>query len=551
VKERKITHVSGDVCSAEARLKTCRCSIFSGLLLLLLLLPLFFVVRLDAEASPRTIIVPDEFSSIQSAIDYASVGDTIFVRNGTYNENIVIEKAVRLVGEYPNATIIDGSRVGSVITLRSAQSVHIEGFTIRNSSLGWPNSGIRVINSWLCTFVNNIITVNFIGILLDSSPYNDVYGNVVITNHYGIYLLSSLGNKIGDNSITGNWAGVTLTSSSNNRIHGNLIKDNTYLGIVLSYSRDNSVYYNNFVNNAYQAYVKEANYPNMWDSGYPSGGNYWSDYGGEDLHRGPYQNETGSDGLGDTPYFIDSVNQDRFPHIQTVVVFHDIAVKNIALSATNVYTGTVVGIDVAVKNYGNYTESFSVSIYYDETVIGSQWVTDLEAASELTLNFEWNTTGVQPDMSYTVKAEVSEVLGETNLKNNVLVDGVVRVRSYKLGALKIVEVVPSDESGQPVSNFVKGTMAHFKLAVNNTSPDSEIVLVTVNIYDASKVTLGVVSFRGLIMPGTSVFILGLPIPSATSTGNATVYANAFTDWPHLGGLPYGPELSATFQILGS
>jgi PKD repeat protein len=41
---------------------------------------------------------------------------------------------------------------------------------------------------------------------------------------------------------------------------------------------------------------------NVWDDGYPSGGNYWNDYAGTDLYSGPYQNETGSDGIGDTWY---------------------------------------------------------------------------------------------------------------------------------------------------------------------------------------------------------------------------------------------------------
>jgi len=52
---------------------------------------------------------------------------------------------------------------------------------------------------------------------------------------------------------------------------------------------------------------------NTWDNGYPSGGNYWSNYTDADLYSGPYQNETGSDGIGDTPYVIDAENQDNYP----------------------------------------------------------------------------------------------------------------------------------------------------------------------------------------------------------------------------------------------
>jgi hypothetical protein len=47
--------------------------------------------------------------------------------------------------------------------------------------------------------------------------------------------------------------------------------------------------------------------------GYPSGGNYWSDYAGTALHRGPYQNEPNSDGIADTPYVIDTANADNYP----------------------------------------------------------------------------------------------------------------------------------------------------------------------------------------------------------------------------------------------
>ena len=50
-----------------------------------------------------------------------------------------------------------------------------------------------------------------------------------------------------------------------------------------------------------------------WTNGYPSGGNYWSDYNGTDSYRGPYQNVTGSDGIGDTPYAINATDIDNYP----------------------------------------------------------------------------------------------------------------------------------------------------------------------------------------------------------------------------------------------
>jgi outer membrane protein assembly factor BamB len=60
-------------------------------------------------------------------------------------------------------------------------------------------------------------------------------------------------------------------------------------------------------------YFETTGYANVWDDGYPSGGNYWSDYAGSDLFSGSNQNELGNDGIGDTPYIIDSDNLDRYP----------------------------------------------------------------------------------------------------------------------------------------------------------------------------------------------------------------------------------------------
>jgi len=54
-------------------------------------------------------------------------------------------------------------------------------------------------------------------------------------------------------------------------------------------------------------------YNNVWDDGYPSGGNYWSDYTGVDYYSGPYRNETGSDGIGDSLYIVDENNIDHYP----------------------------------------------------------------------------------------------------------------------------------------------------------------------------------------------------------------------------------------------
>jgi len=92
---------------------------------------------------------------------------------------------------------------------------------------------------------------------------------------------------------------------------------NRYGIFFLDGSLSNLIYYNNFLNNTRQVYDFSWDPPpvppsrNTWDEGYPSGGNYWSDYSGVDKKSGTNQDRHGSDGIGDTPYVIDENNQDN------------------------------------------------------------------------------------------------------------------------------------------------------------------------------------------------------------------------------------------------
>jgi len=94
-----------------------------------------------------------------------------------------------------------------------------------------------------------------------------------------------------------------------NNISSNHIINNLF-GIGLYESSENNISHNVFSNN-YQ--VEGFLSFNTWDAGYPSGGNLWSDFTGEDLYSGPNQNIDGIDRICDTPYVIDEDNLDRYP----------------------------------------------------------------------------------------------------------------------------------------------------------------------------------------------------------------------------------------------
>jgi len=287
-------------------------------------------------------IVPDDYPTIQEAINAATEGDTIFVRNGTYYENVVLNKSVSLIGENKVTTIIDGNMNATVVAV-TADNVTISQFTIRNggkryAGISLSSSGNNITdnilwNNWCGisfehysaynVIADNNITNNLNGVVGELWYDSMIIGNTLKDNLLGIWMGPySSRNTIAFNDITNHWSeGISMWQSSNNTFEGNNITDNNRgghwagitIGFQVGFSSGNKFFHNNIANNGKQIDLQGQEEPIMWDDGYPSGGNYWSDYTGVDKFSGPYQNETGSDGIGDTPYIIDENNRDRYP----------------------------------------------------------------------------------------------------------------------------------------------------------------------------------------------------------------------------------------------
>jgi len=198
---------------------------------------------------------------------------------------------------------ISGNNIASneddSIWLDSSSNNSISGNNITNNQ----DNGIMLNSSSNRNSISgNSITNNHYGIGFYYSSSNSVSGNTITNNSDGIWLVSSSSNSISGNTIANNQNdGVWLDSSSNNSISGNNITNNAYGVHLFSGSSDNTLYHNNFVNTYEVSYSPSL--ANVWDNGYPSGGNYWSNYVGVDA----------DDGIGDEPHAIDTNNTDRYP----------------------------------------------------------------------------------------------------------------------------------------------------------------------------------------------------------------------------------------------
>ncbi|UCG69446.1 MAG: right-handed parallel beta-helix repeat-containing protein [Thermoplasmata archaeon] len=171
------------------------------------------------------------YTSIQDAVNVSSEGDTVFVYNGTYYENVLVNKTISLVGENKENTVIDGGGNEDVIRI-TVDWVNITGFTVMQSGKGSGYAGIELTEVQECRIYSNHLTNTSYGIYLSSSHCNNIDNNFFFANNQsGIRVSYSIRNNINNNFFS-KMGSVLYRRYSINLYHSNetYVSDNMMIG---------------------------------------------------------------------------------------------------------------------------------------------------------------------------------------------------------------------------------------------------------------------------------------------------------------------------------
>ncbi|NWG10797.1 right-handed parallel beta-helix repeat-containing protein [Candidatus Bathyarchaeota archaeon] len=252
------------------------------------------------------------YATIQQAVDASetSNGHTIMIGKGTYCENILLNKSLKIIGEDNRLTVIDANFSGSPFIV-SADYAAIQNLTIRNSGKYYPNSGIFV-DADNISVLDSIITNCTAGVYFYHSNSSKVYNTEVKQCLYGLWLdHSSLNNKIvGCNISLNTYYGIYAGVFSNDNFFAfNNLSSNLY-GFGFSHTSNNIVYNNNFFENSVHATCYSS--INNWT--YGKEGNFWDSHSLTDNNH---------DGVCDDPFFVNADNVDVYPLAGPICSFQE------------------------------------------------------------------------------------------------------------------------------------------------------------------------------------------------------------------------------------
>jgi parallel beta-helix repeat protein len=455
---------------------------------------------------------PENYSSIQAAIDIANPGDEIYVYSGTYSETIIITKNVTLAGQNKDTTIIDGGKTGHVLRGTGSEdtdiTLYISGFTIRNAG-GTGNDCIALSYANGGSITNNIIlsSDSSDGIQLDMCVGITIADNTIGNNEgNGIYVIQSVGITVDTNLIQNNQIGIRIYSSStNNVISNNQIAGNSQYGIQVLQSLNNRIYRNDFTNNGQHA---QDAYTNDWS--YTSQGNYWDDYTGRDSDH---------DGIGDIPYDIPGgSNQDLYP-------------LGYFISENQKPVATILTINPTTAAYGTSIYFSGMGADPDGSIIDYNWRSSING--QLSTNPSFSTSSLSSG-SHIIYFRVQDNDGEWSIEKTASIT-VLPPPNQKPTAT-ISSINPPRASYGQLVYFMGYGLDDGSITAYTWTSSLDGVISTQNVFSSSHLSVGNHTIYFQVMDNEGVWsdyaIASLEIISSSSSSNKPSIAN--TGGPYTG-----------------
>ncbi len=371
-------------------------SIFIIILLIILILTSVGNIQASKNIFYVDSLGAGDYNTIQDAIDSAKPGDRIYVKNGVYQENLMIDKEIYLEGEDCNNTIIDGNYKDDVVNILS-DNVTILSFSIRNSG---NVSYQEIVDAGVESNSKNIVLKNLIitqngayGIYMYNADYSKIENCSIKNNGYrGVYIESGKECKIAFNDIKNHSYGVYLYDVEYSDVLSNYISDSIQAGLYLrARSDNNNITGNIFIQNMKGTHVQGSTENTFFDNLYWNNrqgiyfcchgeynlvysnffmdndehvygylinsfdngtiGNFWDDYSGFDID---------GDGIGDIPYIV--TDDYGIENIDSYPVFNDNIDSDIDNDGLNNYIEYRIGSDSFIKN--NFTTFLINNIKY-------------------------------------------------------------------------------------------------------------------------------------------------------------------------------------------
>ncbi len=304
---------------------------------------------------------------------------------------------------------IEGTAIGQLI-LANCTDFEISHLEINETDWGIQLAFTSNISISNCTILGNIVGVS----LYSSKIMRLENSRVLLSTEAGIESDHSDNTTISHNLFSGNEMGVHLYFSNDFLVSNNNIRDNEY-GVFLGWGCARvQTFHNNLINNSIHAWDASGTV-NAWDDGYPGGGNYWDNYTGEDLNKGPNQDIPGSDGIGDTPFVIEGwYNADRYPLMH---MMNQSPVAQFSVTPSVGDTGTTF-IFNASSSSDSEGQAESIEVRWD---FNGDDIWEINWTTEKTAQWQYSEPGI-----YKIRLEVRDSQGWTdNATTEIEVTGAI------------------------------------------------------------------------------------------------------------------------------